>query len=266
MRAVLVKDLCITPVWLQGRAGHNGTGARYAEVFVFVILAVLALASAGLAGPLTGAGLTGSLPARAPLLEWETGTAARARAASLFVEPAEGGLFAALPARREAPLREGGQVAVRLRDLIARAEAGHAGYDAVQLGARIRPPRPPTAMTLQEIDNWIKATPGQPHAIGRYQFIPDTLRHSARRLGLPATTRFTPEVQDRLADLLLGDAGLRQVKRGEMRIETFMHNLARIWAGLPTASGRSYYHGHAGNRAVLGYDGYTRAVRQILDG
>ena len=37
-------------------------------------------------------------------------------------------------------------------------------------------------MTLDEIFAWIAATPGQPHAIGRYQFIPDTLRMLVNRL------------------------------------------------------------------------------------
>ena len=46
----------------------------------------------------------------------------------------------------------------------------------------------------------------------------------------------------------------------------FLLNLAKVWAGLPTPSGRSYYHGVAGNRAVLSYDSYTNAVDEILGG
>lgn len=185
---------------------------------------------------------------------------------SLFLGRAEGGLFAALPGRLDAPLRHGGMPAARLRDLIARAEAGPMGYDAVQYGARVKPPKRPTMMTLAEIHAWIDATPGQPHAIGRYQFIPPTLRHSASRLGLPPSTQFSPAVQDRLADLLLGDAGLAKVQEGAITPERFMLNLARIWAGLPTATGRSYYEGYAGNKAVLSWASYSSQVRAILDG
>ncbi|MEM7318011.1 MAG: hypothetical protein AAF408_03210 [Pseudomonadota bacterium] len=192
--------------------------------------------------------------------------AAAATRASLFVGQAEGGLFAALPGRLDAPLRRTGAKAARLRDLIARAEAGRMGYDAVQHGARIRPPKRPTDMTLSEIFDWIEATPGQPHAIGRYQFIPSTLRHSARRLGIDHGARFSPEVQDRLADLLLGDAGFVQVQAGEITRDAFLLNLARIWAGFPTKSGRSYYHGYAGNTAVLSYADYAQAVEGILGG
>ena len=63
-----------------------------------------------------------------------------------------------------------------IRNIIGQAESPRVGYDAVQHGAAIKPPKRPTDMTIGEIYDWITATPGQPHAIGRYQFIPDTLR------------------------------------------------------------------------------------------
>lgn len=151
----------------------------------------------------------------------------------------------------------------RLLTLIARAEAGPANYDAVQHGARILPPGPPTALTLAEIDAWIDATPGQPHAIGRYQFIPATLRRLVRAEELPAQTRFTPDVQDRLAIVLLEEAGLKDFESGTLPRARFMHSLARIWAGLPLPNGRSYYHGYAGNKATMSwatFDGSLRAI------
>ncbi|MEM6375971.1 MAG: hypothetical protein AAF686_06990, partial [Pseudomonadota bacterium] len=223
------------------------------------IMAILAGAAAAdlLQAPAPGAFFTDRQPMFAP----PATPGAQARHASLFIGEAEGGLFAALPGRLDAPLRRTGTKAARLRDLIAQAEAGRMGYDAVQYGARIKPPKRPTDMTLTEIFDWIAATPGQPHAIGRYQFIPATLRHSAKRLGIDHSTRFSPDIQDRLADLLLGDAGFLQVQKGEITLDAFKLNLARIWAGLPTKSGRSYYHGYAGNKAVISYADYARTVR-----
>lgn len=138
-----------------------------------------------------------------------------------------------------------------LRDLIASAEAGRAGYDAVQYGARVKPAKRPTQMTIREIYRWIAATPGQPHAIGRYQFIPPTLRRLVADLGVGEDTVFSPLVQDRLADLLLQEAGMRTFLAGEMTQTGFMNNLAKIWAGLPNSTGRSHYHGHAGNKATM---------------
>ena len=65
-------------------------------------------------------------------------------------------------------------------------------------------------------------------------------------LGVPTPARFTPQVQDALADLLLIEAGFQQFQRGEMPRAEFMHNLAKIWAGLPLPNGKSYYQGYAG--------------------
>ncbi|WP_281981699.1 hypothetical protein [Thalassorhabdomicrobium marinisediminis] len=192
---------------------------------------------------------------------------ASARPSSLFA--GSSGLFAprperAVPAVVRAPLAGTGDAPVdRLLSLIAQAEAGSAGYDAVQHGARVRPGRPPTQMTLGEIFDWIAATPGQPHAIGRYQFIPSTLRRVAQVRGFGPETRFTAGVQDALALVLLEDAGLSRFEAGTLGRRQFMHNLARIWAGLPLPNGRSYYEGHAGNSATMTWTAFEGGMVRI---
>lgn len=153
-----------------------------------------------------------------------------------------------------------------LLSLIAAAEAGPMGYDAVQYGARVRPTKRPSDMTLGEIYDWIAATPGQPHAIGRYQFIPPTLRRVAAERGFGPQVQFTPGVQDALALVLLEDAGLTAFRDGDMSRLRFMHNLARIWAGLPLPNGRSYYDGHAGNAATLTWAAFDGGMRAIWGG
>ena len=187
--------------------------------------------------------------------------------ASLFAGD-RNGLFQ--PVRQMAPAivrsAHARQDVARLLDLIARAEAGSAGYDAVQYGARIKPPQRPTAMTLAQIEDWTVATPRQPHAIGRYQFIPVTLRRLVRAEGLPPSTRFSPQVQDRLAIRLLTEAGLDAFLDGGLSRGTFMNNLAKIWAGLPTASGRSHYHGYAGNKATMTRARFDREMQSIFGG
>ncbi len=230
--------------------------------YIWACLVCVIVANSGMAEPATNS----VFAARQPLFEKPQEPEGEVRLASLFVGQADGGMFATLPGRRDAPLRRGGGKAARLHDLIARAEAGPMGYDAVQHGARVKPPKRPTRMTLGEIYAWIRATPGQPHAIGRYQFIPATLRHSAKRLDLPPETRFSPQVQDQLANLLLGDAGFEKAQAGEITAEAFMLNLAKIWAGLPLPSGRSYYEGYAGNKATMDYAVFAREVRAILGG
>ena len=228
-----------------------------------------ACVAASWAEPTLGGRFTDRAPmlraASAPIVDLRR--SAPAPRGSLFAARREGGLFTALPdlglfdrGGASPPMR------ARLRDLIARAEAGQAGYDAVQGGAHRPPPRRPTRMTLRDIFDWIDATPGQHHAIGRYQIIPATLRRLVAREDIDPGTRFSPSVQDRLADLLLGDAGLDALQRDEITRAAFLLNLAKIWAGLPTPSGRSYYHGVAGNRAALSYAAYARAMDAILDG
>lgn len=203
-----------------------------------------------------------------------------ASAPSLFVGQTEGGMFAPFPVRIEAfpsptdvaavsgsPVGTfGGTPVARLRHLIAQAEAGRAGYDAVQHGATVRPAKKPTDMTIAEIYTWIDATPRQPHAIGRYQFIPPTLRRLVADLGVPTQTQFTPAVQDALADLLLVEAGYRQFQQGTMSRKDFMHNLAKIWAGLPLPNGESYYNGYAGNKATMSWAYFDGEMARIFDG
>ena len=152
----------------------------------------------------------------------------------------------------------------QLRALIARAEAGSKGYDAVQYGADILPDGAPTQLTIAEIYQWIDDTPGQPHAIGRYQFIPPTLRRLVRRLGLSHEAQFTPHVQDQLADILLSEAGLPRFLSGEMERTAFMNNLAKIWAGLPNDTGKSHYHGYAGNKATMTWAYFDAQMARIF--
>lgn len=196
---------------------------------------------------------------------------AAATPASLFAPEADVGMFAPLPTRSVPSLSgaaqgTGSTQVDRLLTLIAQAEAGPLGYDAVNYGANVRPPRRPTQMTLGEIYQWIDATPGQPHAIGRYQFIPPTLRRVARERGFGPETRFTPGVQDVLALVLLEDAGLSRFQRDEMTRRRFMYNLSRIWAGLPLPNGRSYYEGHAGNSASISWAAFEGGMVRIWGG
>lgn len=186
--------------------------------------------------------------------------------ASLFAGATGDSLFAPLPARAVAPSRVTGTAVQRLRYIIGQAESPRAGYDAVQHGARIRPSKPPTQMTIAEIFDWIEATPGQPHAIGRYQFIPDTLARVVRQVGARPSDRFTPAMQDRLADVLLADAGFPAFMAGELSEQRFMNNLAAIWAGLPTSTGRSKYHGVAGNRATVTLAYFQAEIAKIRPG
>ncbi|MFC4213608.1 hypothetical protein ACFP4H_18460 [Pseudophaeobacter arcticus] len=191
--------------------------------------------------------------------------AVQANLASLFADRRGTSLFRALPRGVAKGAVAKGAVA-KLMQLIASAEAGGAQYDAVQHAAAVKPNKRPTAMTLGEIYDWIARTPGQQHAIGRYQFIPATLKRLADHVGAKRDDVFSPQLQDRLAHQLLEEAGLSAMMADDMSRKDFMHNLAKIWAGLPTPSGKSYYHGLAGNRAVLSWAKFDAEMARIFPG
>jgi len=73
-------------------------------------------------------------------------------------------------------------------------------------------------------------------------------------------------VQDQLAEILLKDAGLATFQAGSITRHTFMNNLAKIWAGLPTSTGKSYYHGYAGNHATMTWARYDAEMSRIYPG
>jgi muramidase (phage lysozyme) len=189
--------------------------------------------------------------------------------ASLFIGRQGSSLFAEFDRANPviAGLRKNGmsgRAVTVIREIIEEAESSRSGYDAVQHGARIKPPRLPTQMTVAEIYKWIDDTPGQPHAIGRYQFIPTTLRRVMRKIDASPDQRFSPGMQDRLADVLLAEAGYHEAKSGEMGRRSFMNNLAKIWAGLPNDTGRSHYHGFAGNRASMSWARFDTQMAQVF--
>ncbi|EAQ47217.1 hypothetical protein MED193_18529 [Roseobacter sp. MED193] len=199
-------------------------------------------------------------PDRAPEgLEAEM-EAVQANLASLFADRRGTSMFRALPKGVAK-----GAVA-KLMQLIASAEAGSAQYDAVQHAATVKPRKPPTEMTVGEIYDWIARTPGQQHAIGRYQFIPATLKRLVRHVDAKRTDVFSPKLQDRLAHQLLEEAGLSAMMAKDMSRTDFMNNLAKIWAGLPTSSGKSYYHGYAGNRATMTWAHFDTEMARIFPG
>ena len=55
--------------------------------------------------------------------------------------------------------------------------------------------RDPGSKVMSDAD-WVSS--GKLHAVGRYQFIGNTLRDEVTRMGLPLDTKFTPKVQDQI--------------------------------------------------------------------
>lgn len=169
-----------------------------------------------------------------------------------------------VPDRSSPIIIQGNSQMAKLLSLISRAESPRRGYNAVHHGARRMPPSVPTSMTVGEVVKWINDTPGQNHAIGRYQIIPSTLAYLIEAEGIGVHERFNETLQDRLAFRLMRDAGWDRFRSGAISHSAFMDALAGVWAGLPKSNGRSAYHGYAGNRATISRASYEAAFSQIF--
>jgi muramidase (phage lysozyme) len=82
-------------------------------------------------------------------------------------------------------------------------------------------------------------------AVGRYQFLKKTLQALQEKLGLPGTTLFTHELQDKLALALMVGRGYKRWWNGEMSDSELATGLSCEWASLPDPAkgGRSHYAG-----------------------
>ena len=91
-------------------------------------------------------------------------------------------------------------------------------------------------------------------AVGRYQFIPSTLRWAVRNSSVRESDMFTPEVQDTLmAALVTGKRpAVGAYLRGEHDLVGWaLDELAKEWASIEYRQGRGYYDHIGGNRAKI---------------
>lgn len=101
------------------------------------------------------------------------------------------------------------------------------------------------------------------YAVGRYQFIPRTLRFAVNQSNVNATDHFTPEVQDRLmAALILYKRPIiiTYLQGNHNNLGATVDALAREWASIEYRSGRGYYDHVGGNRASVS----RASVAQVL--
>ena len=92
------------------------------------------------------------------------------------------------------------------------------------------------------------------YAVGRYQFIPATLRFAVAMSNVNVKDKFTHEVQDRLmaALILYKRPAIGSYLRGDHDyIGWALDELAREWASVEYRNGRGYYDHVGGNRAHI---------------
>ncbi|UIY29186.1 hypothetical protein LZK73_21880 [Neorhizobium galegae] len=102
-------------------------------------------------------------------------------------------------------------------------------------------------MTLAEIDALQTKMLAHPKnsmnssAVGRYQVVRTTLRKVKKALSLSDTLKYSKDLQDTIALHLLEGRGLSKYIEGSLKEDTFLTNMAKEWASIPTPSGSGYY-------------------------
>lgn len=92
---------------------------------------------------------------------------------------------------------------------------------------------------------------GHIYAVGRYQFIPSTLRYAVQASGVDLEASFGEETQDQLLLALLKykRPAIWAYLTGVGSLNHALDALAREWASIATSGRRSYYQGVGGNGA-----------------
>lgn len=144
-------------------------------------------------------------------------------------------------------------MANKLLDVIGRVE-GRGNYN-ILVGGKSLPEL--TDMTVAEVLNFQAGMRGQGYestAVGKYQIIRDTLAGLVGRGVVGPDDVFSPGTQDKLALALMKGRGLDKYLAGDLPADAFADSLAREWASLPLASGKSAYAGVGSNKSLLSRD------------
>lgn len=122
-----------------------------------------------------------------------------------------------------------------------------------------------TEMPVGEVLNWQKKSVN--NAVGKYQFIDETLRELITELNISESTIFDAELQDRLAAALLQRRGIDEYLESRITREEFAHNLSKEWAALPQVMGddpsASYYAENGIDRAQLSIEEIMAGINSL---
>lgn len=141
----------------------------------------------------------------------------------------------------------------QLLNFIASKESG--GMYDMMMGGKREPKI--LDMTINELlkfqSGYNRGVKNHTAAAGRYQYMPDTLRGYATRMGVdPNKQTFSKEFQDKLAIYTMRyQCKLDSWLSGGTSDKEFLDKIAQVWAAIPKSSGLSAYHNVGGNRAGM---------------
>ena len=146
----------------------------------------------------------------------------------------------------------------RLRPLMDLIAKGEGDYNSVNRGYAGDTPGGIQYLKGQTFENFtvgqvMKLQRWEIFAVGRYQFIPSTLRWAVKHSSVDELDMFTPEVQDRLMATLViyKRPAVGAYLRGDHHLLGWaLNELAKEWASIEYRNGRSFY-SVGGNRAKI---------------
>lgn len=156
-----------------------------------------------------------------------------------------------------------------LQDLISKGEGD---YNAINRGRAGDTPGGIQGLTGQTFENYTvgQVMEMQKHklfAVGRYQFIPKTLKFAvAMADDVSELDMFTPVVQDKLMTALVmykRPAIGAYLRGGHEDLNWAMDEMAREWASVEYRAGRGYYDHIGGNRAHITRAELAPVLQQI---
>ena len=104
------------------------------------------------------------------------------------------------------------------------------------------------------------------YAVGRYQFVPKTLRFAVSMADVSELDMFTPEIQDKLmaALVLYKRPSVGAYLRGNHdNLNWAMNDMAKEWASIEWSNGRGYYDHIGGNRAHISRAELAKVLKSI---
>ena len=188
--------------------------------------------------------------------------------------PAAGALSISEPLKKEmvygqyceSGIKQFHEVIVPLGDLISKGEGN---WNAVNRGRAGDTPGGIQGLLGQTFENFtvrevMNLQRTRLYAVGRYQFIPSTLRLAVRLSDVSELDMFTPETQNRLFAALLEfkrPAIAAYIRGHHDFLGWALNELAKEWASIEYKNGRGFYDHIGGNRAHI-----SRAdVKEVIE-
>ena len=159
----------------------------------------------------------------------------------------------------------------RLKPLLDLISKGEGDYNAINRGRAGDTPGGIQSLKGYTFENFtvqqvIDMQRNELYAVGRYQFIPSTLRWAVNHSSVDRLDMFTPEVQDRLATALImyKRPAVGAYIRGDHNLEGWaLNEMAKEWASIEYRNGRGFYDHIGGNRARISRAEMSTVLQEV---